>query len=69
MIEMKFKAKPEKSIQSLIEQGVPIDPDGYVRGWYVDGFIVGTPVEHTDEYLALEYWCSIYEDTLKPVDD
>ncbi|OTN76746.1 hypothetical protein A5886_001825 [Enterococcus sp. 8G7_MSG3316] len=66
---MKFKAKPEKPVQSLNELEVPIDSEGYVHGWYVDGFIVGSPVEYTDEYIALEYWCPIYEDTLKQVDD
>lgn len=72
---MKFKAKPEffKRVDStvgLLEvepfEGFYklLDNDGYISGYYVDGYIVGKISEVTDEYFSPEFWCPVDKSTL-----
>jgi len=44
-----------------------LDDDGYVHGYYLDGYIVGGFIEVNSEYTNLEYWVPIEEDTLRAV--
>lgn len=66
---MLFKAKPKASAFNhelySYEWTPPIDANGFIHGWYVDGFIVGSVQESTDEYIAPDFWCPIEKDTLE----
>lgn len=69
---MLFKAKPKASaLESTAysyqygEWNFPLDDEGYIHGWYVDGYIVGAIEESTEEYIAPEFWCPIEKDTLE----
>ena len=68
---MLFKAKPTAYACSAehysYDWSLPLDDEGYVHGWYVDGFIVGAVQESTEEYIALDFWCPIEKDTLEAV--
>lgn len=41
-----------------------MDDEGYVHGYYVDGYIIGKIAEVTDEYFQPEFWCPIDKSTL-----
>lgn len=41
-----------------------IDDDGYISGFYVDGYIIGKIIESSDEHILPKFWCPIQEDTL-----
>lgn len=62
---MRFKAQPKLVDQTPSELDIPLDSDGYVHGWYVDGFIVGKVMESCEEYIALEFWCPVDVSTLE----
>lgn len=66
---MLFKAKPTAYACSTehysYDWSLPLDDEGYVHGWYVDGFIVGAVQESTEEYIAMDFWCPIDKDTLE----
>lgn len=64
---MKFKAKTQFVDQNPSDFDIPIDKDGYVQGYYVDGYIVGDFVEANEEYTSLEWWCPVDVSTLKEV--
>lgn len=61
-----FAAVPLEEVQKRIleEQPEAMDDWGYVHGYYVDGYIVGSLEEVTDEYLVLEWWIPVNKDTL-----
>ncbi|MHC5215641.1 hypothetical protein ACYSNR_03170 [Enterococcus sp. LJL128] len=61
----KFKAIPIEN-KKIVEDmtGQKLDAEGYIHGYYVDGYIVGDFVDVTDEYAALEFWCEVDKDTL-----
>lgn len=74
---MKFRAKPKQEnvfpdlgnyegddqwLQDLM------DDEGYIQGWYVDGYIVGDIVEATDEYVIHEFWCPVDKDSVEVVE-
>lgn len=68
---MKFKAKSKEELtEEMADEDLwyslkeYIDDEGYIYGWYVDGYIVGGMVEVNDEYCSLEYWVPVIEDTL-----
>lgn len=68
---MKFKAKPKEELtEEIVDEDLwyflkeYVDDEGYIYGWYVDGYIVGGMVEVNDEYCSLEYWVPVIEDTL-----
>lgn len=72
---MKFKAKPAyKRCQFAVigfQDDEPfegfydlLDADGYVSGYYVDGYIVGKIAEVTNEYFSPEFWCPVDKSTL-----
>lgn len=75
---MKFKAKPKLKQEDMFRdlgnyegdnqwlQDL-MDDEGYIRGWYVDGYIVGDIVEATDEYIIHEFWCPIDKSTLAEI--
>lgn len=69
---MLFKAKPKASAlesdhysHAYGQWEFPIDADGYIHGWYVDGYIIGAIQESTEEYIAPDFWCPIEKDTLE----
>ena len=62
-----FKAKAETSVEELKSIGIE-NENGYVTGYFVDGFIVGTVVEANDEYISIEWWCPVDADTLERVE-
>lgn len=71
---MKFKAKPKMSIYT--EDGDKIDwladlldEDGYITGWYADGYLLGDIWETDEEYITFEWWVPVKEDTLKEVSE
>ena len=75
---MKFKAKPayEAPTETIIgyEELEPfegfydlLDDEGYVHGYYVDGYIIGGIAEVTDEYFQPEFWCPIDKSTLAAI--
>ncbi|MEY2385993.1 hypothetical protein KGN15_002325 [Lactococcus lactis] len=75
---MKFKAKPiyEAPTETIIgyEELEPfegfydlLDDEGYVHGYYVDGYIIGGIAEVTDEYFHPEFWCPIDKSTLAAI--
>lgn len=72
---MKFKAKPDckAPTETIIgyEELEPfegfydlLDDEGYIHGYYVDGYIIGKIAEVTDEYFQPEFWCPIDKSTL-----
>lgn len=63
---MMFAAVPLEEVQKQILEEMPeaMDDWGYVHGYYVDGYIVGSIEEVTDEYLVLEWWIPVNKDTL-----
>ena len=46
-----------------------LDEEGYVHGYYVDGYIVGDFAEVNEEYTHLEFWVPIEMDTLTQIKD
>lgn len=66
-----FKAKPQ-ALDYQPEQydwvETLLDDDGSVKGYYVDGYLVGGFVEVNDEYTHLEWWIPIQKDTLQELD-
>ena len=76
----KFKAKPayerhqELAISFLDDEPFEgfydlLDADGYVMGYYVDGYIIGKIAEVTSEYFYPEFWCPIDKSTLVKIGD
>ena len=68
---MKFKAKLKQELKKeMFEEDLwsflqeHIDDEGYIYGWYVDGYIVGGMIEANDEYCSLEYWAPVIEGTV-----
>ena len=73
---MKFKAKPDfENFDVIIGEKIEpfdgfnelVDDDGYIRGYYVDGYIVGKVADATDEYFNPEFWCPIDKSTLAAI--
>lgn len=62
----KFKAKPAEN-KKIVEDmtGQKLDSEGYIHGYYVNGYVVGNFAEVTDEYANLEFWCEVDPDTLQ----
>ncbi|MDG4969273.1 hypothetical protein [Lactococcus lactis] len=70
---MKFKAKPDMFMSGQVLDNVygtvdwlveRLDDEGYIHGYYVDGYIVGKVADATDEYFNPEFWCPIDKSTL-----
>ncbi|KAF1295168.1 hypothetical protein BAU15_05295 [Enterococcus sp. JM4C] len=68
---MKFKAKPIKEMSKEDLEYIEFKPDaeGYIHGFYVDGYIVGKVIEANSEYISLENWCPVDVDTLQMEDE
>lgn len=68
---MKFRAKVDESKISVwdaewtdfCEDGI-IDEEGYITGWYVDGFILGDVVEADSETIIFGYWVPVLRETV-----
>lgn len=41
------------------------DDEGYIHGYYVDGYIVGPVVDVDQEYISLEWWCLVQQSTVE----
>lgn len=65
---MKFQAQPKFVDEMPSDLDIPLNSQGYVEGYYVDGFIVGDFIETNEEYTSLEWWCPVDVSTLKPLD-
>lgn len=79
---MKFRAKVELfrfpqyheegelAIMATLKDwlGNNLDKDGYVQGYYADGYILGGLYEATNEYIDFEWWVPVYEDTLEKIE-
>lgn len=73
---MKFKAKPKYATLVQAEEDEfgefdwlkeSLDEEGYIHGYYVDGYILGGIEEVTDEYFAPSSWCPIDKSTLAAI--
>lgn len=69
---MKFKAKPRVMAAGVLLGDYDwlkelLDEEGYVHGYYVDGYIVGKVADATDEYFNPEFWCPIDKSTLAAI--
>lgn len=56
------KAKPDLryvTLEELKEWDYELDEQGYVTGWYADGYIIGEFTEVTEEYVAISQWCPV----------
>lgn len=64
---MKFKAKPFEGItdEDLENWHIKKDERGYVRGYYVDGYLLGSVFEVDEEYINFNWWLKIDMDTLE----
>lgn len=65
----KFKAKPTSNAlyeDDEYDEGLKdiLDSEGYVHGWYADGYILGDVVEVDPEYIIHEFWIQIDKKTL-----
>lgn len=63
MREIKFRGKSKLPAEDMKMLGIEHD-NGWVYGYYVDGYIVGPVVESTEEYIALEWWCPVHRETV-----
>ena len=73
---MRFKAKPTEALtKEMVDEDLwffmkeYVDDEGYIYGWYVDGYIVGGMIEANDEYCSLEYWAPVIKDTVVLVEE
>ncbi|MFK4951597.1 hypothetical protein ACI1S3_05945 [Lactococcus garvieae] len=67
---MKFRAKPtgldkDWSLEHWTDDY--IDEEGYIHGYYVDGYIVGDVVDATDECINLSFWWPVDKDSVEVV--
>lgn len=69
--EILFKAKPlSTNTDSLDPDDVEwfhemLDDEGFISGWYSDGYIIGNVIEADDEYIIHEFWCPVDKSTLQ----
>ena len=63
MREIKFRGKSSIPIDILDDMGLSHD-NGWIYGVYLDGFIVKGVAEATDEYIAIENWCSVHQKSI-----
>lgn len=73
MIKIKFKAIPKiEDLDELLKDGIEpfegfndlLDDEGYVHGYYVDGYIVGGVADVTDEYFQPDFWIPVDKNTV-----
>ena len=69
---MRFKAKPKEELtKEMVDEDLwyflkeYVDDDGFIHGWYSDGFIIGHVIEADDEYIIHEFWCPVDKTTLQ----
>lgn len=60
---IKFRGKSVLSIEELKEKEIPHE-NGWVYGWYVDGWIVGNYADSDDELIAFEWWSQVIHETV-----
>jgi uncharacterized phage protein (TIGR01671 family) len=63
MREIKFRGKSVLSIEELNDKEIPHD-NGWVYGWYVDGWIVGEYADSDDEWISFEWWSQVMPETV-----
>ena len=51
-------------MREILFRGKRIDNGEWVYGIYLDGFIVNGVIESTNEYIVLENWCPVDEETV-----
>lgn len=68
MNKFKFKAKSELNIEEMDGFGIPHE-NGWVTGWYADGYLLGDALEVHEEYIAHEWWCKVDKNTVKSLDN
>lgn len=70
---MKFRAKIDESKIAMLESGwldyheTNVDEQGYVTGWYADGFILGDVVEADADNIIFEHWVPVLRETVELV--
>lgn len=57
-MEIEFRGKATGSIEELEELGIN-HTNGWVHGSYIDGFIINTVIEASDEYISIGQWCQV----------
>lgn len=68
MKDLRFTAKSELTVEELNELHIP-HTNGWVTGWYADGYILGDIIEVDEEYIVHEWWCKVDENTMQEGDD
>ncbi len=58
-----YRGKSVLSIEELNDKEIP-HKNGWVYGWYVDGWIVGNYAESEDEWIAFEWWSQVMPETV-----
>lgn len=60
----KFKAMATINQQDLDFHSIPHN-NGWIEGYYIDGYIVGGIIEANSECVTHEWWCPIEVNTLE----
>lgn len=58
-----YRGKSVLSIEELNDKEIPHE-NGWVYGWYVDGWIVGNYADSDDEWIAFEWWSQVIPETV-----
>jgi uncharacterized phage protein (TIGR01671 family) len=61
--EIKFRGKTKCPIEELIKIEIEHDNE-WIYGIYVDGYIINGVVEANNEYIEIESWCGVDENTV-----
>lgn len=62
----KVKGLSMLPIKTMDERGIEHE-NGWVTGWYADGFIIGDMVEVEEDYITFEFWCPVISETVEVV--
>ena len=64
--KLKHLAFSKEDLEGFYGDDFEYNPEQYLTGWYVDGFLVGTIEEASDEYVSLEWWSPVDRANLEP---
>ena len=60
-----FKEELEELTEYMMT--IPFAEDGYVEGFYLDGYVCGEIEDVTDEYISPLWWIKVDKETLEEV--